>query len=458
MNTSRRHDDDRSRSHLQRVAVFAHGYLKALVASVGLSILFIVVYGGCNWITSQRQDVGELYFPWERFIPFVPVMIVPYLSIDLFFVTAPFLCHTNRELSVFSKRIIAAILVAAIGFLLFPLRFAFDRPHASGVIGAAFDWFRNMDLPYNQLPSLHLALRTILAEHYAQHSRGFWRGASHFWFFLVGLSALLTYQHHLMDVVTGLALGVYCIYFIPETRLSPHVISNPRVAGYYAAGTLAATGLMIWFWPWGALLLWLVISLGIVAAAYLRWGSTVFQKNNGRLHWSARLVLGPCLLGQYLSLLYYRQQCRPWNEVTPNVWIGRVLNDREAIALVRRGVTAVLDLTAEFSEAKAFLAVNYKNIPILDLTAPVTEKLGEMAKFIDHESRRGIVYVHCKIGYSRTAAAVAAYLLQTGKANSILEAIAMLRQTRPTIVVRPEVMSALALFARRVPQLAAEMS
>src|SRR5260370_1334323 len=85
---------------------------KALAASVGLSILFVAVYGWCNWITSQRNDVGTLYFGWERSIPFVPLMIVPYLSIDLFFVAAPFFCRNERELAVFSKRIVAAIIVA----------------------------------------------------------------------------------------------------------------------------------------------------------------------------------------------------------------------------------------------------------------------------------------------------------------------------------------------------------
>ena len=58
---------------------------KAFAASVGLSVLFLIVYGWCNWITAQRHDVGTLYFEWERFIPFVPLMIVPYMSIDLFF-------------------------------------------------------------------------------------------------------------------------------------------------------------------------------------------------------------------------------------------------------------------------------------------------------------------------------------------------------------------------------------
>jgi len=164
------------------------------------------------------------------------------------------------------------------------------------------------------------------------------------------------------------------------------------------------------------------------------------------LHWSARLILAPCLLGQWISLLYYQRQCRRWDKVTPTVWIGRVLDRDEADAAAKLGVTAVLDLTAEFSETKPFRALVYCNIPILDLTAPSIEQLREMATFIDEESRKGIVYVHCKIGYSRTAGAAAAYLLQTGKAGGVSEAVEMLRQVRPSIVVRREVHSALCEF------------
>jgi protein-tyrosine phosphatase len=436
----------------------ARSTFKAFGASVGLSALFLVVYGWCNWITAQRHDVGTLYFAWERFIPFVPLMIVPYLSIDLFFVVAPFLCRNERELMVFSKRIVAAITVAGICFLLFPLRFAFERPHANGWLGATFDWFRGMDLPYNLLPSLHLALRTILAQHYADHTRWFWRSALQFWFFLVGLSALLTYQHHFLDVVTGFALGVYCIYFIRESGPDLPVIANRRVGAYYTAGAVTLGCLLVGLWPWGALLLWPALSLGIVASAYFGLGPAIFRKDDGVLDWSARLVLAPCLLGQQLSLRYYQRQSQPWNELRPEVWIGRVLSDCEAATAARLGLTAVLDLTAEFSEAKPFRKLIYRNIPILDLTAPSIDQLREMAAFIGHESREGIVYIHCKIGYSRTAAAAAAYLLQTGKVSSVSEAIASLRQVRPAIVLRPEIMSALSEFARNLPQLAKQIS
>src|SRR5688500_14143725 len=127
----------------------ARSTLKAFATSVGLSALFLVVYGWCNWFTSQRSDVGTIFFEWERFIPFVPLMIAPYMSIDLFFVAAPFICRSERELSTFAKRIAATIITAGTCFLLLPRRFAFERPQTGGIFGAIFDWFRGMDLPYN---------------------------------------------------------------------------------------------------------------------------------------------------------------------------------------------------------------------------------------------------------------------------------------------------------------------
>jgi len=94
----------------------------ALAASIGLSILFLVVYSGTNWITSLRSEVGTWYFEWERWIPFVPWMVIPYMSIDLFFVVAPFLCRGRTELKILAGRITLAILAAGTCFLLFPLK------------------------------------------------------------------------------------------------------------------------------------------------------------------------------------------------------------------------------------------------------------------------------------------------------------------------------------------------
>lgn len=413
---------------------------------MGLGALFLIIYGWCNWFTAQRANVPTLFFEWERSIPFVPLMIIPYMSIDLFFVTAPFLCRSKRELAAFSKRMAAALIIAGLCFLLFPLRFAFERAPLGGWLGAFFDLFQRIDRPYNLLPSLHIALCLILAEIFARHTRGLLRQALIIWFVLIGFSAVLTYQHHIMDVVAGFALGAYCLYFFPESDARLPFVPNRRIGSYYLVGAFVVASLAVFFWPWGAFLIWPTVSLGITAAAYFDVGPGIFRKRDGRLPWTTWWALAPVLFGHEISRLYYRRQCPAWNELTPRVWIGGVPSRGETAA-VRECVTAVLDLTAEFSESAPFRAVNYKNVPVLDLTAPTFEQLEEMAAFIEEESSKGVVYVHCKIGYSRTAAAAAAFLLRTGKVRTVSEAIHFLRQVRPTIVIRPEVLTALDEFA-----------
>jgi protein-tyrosine phosphatase len=134
--------------------------------------------------------------------------------------------------------------------------------------------------------------------------------------------------------------------------------------------------------------------------------------------------------------------------VTGAVLLGRHLNEIEAAGLVQSGVTAVLDVSAEFSEAKPFRKIVYQNIPVLDLTAPTLLQLTEMGRFILHHAKTGQVYVHCKIGYSRSAAAVAAYLIMSGQASGATEAVATIRAARPAVRIRPEIAAALEEFAR----------
>jgi len=416
-------------------------------ASIGLSVFFLVVYGACNWVTAQRADVGTWYFEWERRIPFLAFMILPYMSIDLFFVAGPFLCGSREELRTLARRIVLAIVAGGACFLLLPLRFAFERPAAAGWLGAIFDTFRTLDQPHNLVPSLHITLLTILIDLYMRHTAGLIRAALLVWFGLVGLSTVFTYQHHVIDVVGGLALVVVCFWAVPETVPVAPVVPNPRVGGRYLAGAVIVGLLALAGWRWTVPLLWPAASLAIVGIAYFGAGPGIFRKAGGRLPLSTRVLLGPCLVGQHLSLLYYRRQCRPWDEVTPGVLIGRRLSDAEAAAAVRAGVTAVLDLTAEFSEASPFLRLPYCNVPILDLTAPTPDQLRATVAFIAQHAATGTVYVHCKIGYSRSAAAVGAHLLAAGQAGTVGDAEARLRRARPSIVIRPEVMDALRRFA-----------
>jgi protein-tyrosine phosphatase/membrane-associated phospholipid phosphatase len=418
----------------------------AAAASAGLSLLFIVVYGGCAWITSHRADVGTWYYSWERCIPFVPWLIIPYMSIDLFFVGGPFLCQSPGELRVLAQRIAFAILVAGAFFLALPLHLAVARPQTSGWTGAIFNFLHSFDQPYNLFPSLHIALQTILVSLYAKHARGIARWALYTWFSLIGVSTLLTYQHHFVDIAGGFVLAMICFYLFREENVRLPVLPNYRVGVYYAAAALIAIWASLAYRPWTGILLWPALAFTLTSAAYFGLGPSIYGKTNGRLPLSTRLMFAPSLLGQHLSLLYYRKRCDAWNPITPHVWIGAQLNRHEASEARKENVTAVLDLTAEFSEISIFRELDYHNIPILDLTAPNLEQLRAAVGFISQRAERGVVYVHCKAGYSRSAAVVGAYLLASGHAVTVEEATGLLRKARPTIVIRPEVLTALDRF------------
>ncbi len=306
-------------------------------------------------------------------------------------------------------------------------------------------------MPYNLFPSLHIALGSLLVVTYARHTRGIIRAVVCGWFILIAASAVLTLQHHILDVVGGLALAGYCFYFVREQTVRPPFVPNRRIGCYYFAGAIVLGAAGAEFWPWGALLLWPAFAMTLVGAGYFYGGPAIFRKTDGTIPWSTCWALGPCLLGQHLSRLYYRRQCRAWDQVTPNVWIGRVLAEGEAAQAIHDGVTAVLDLTAEFSAPPAFRNLCYLNVPILDLTAPTDEQLETMVQFISKQAQDGVVYVHCKIGYSRSAAAIIGWLLVTGQVSNIDEGVARLRRVRPSIVVRPEIRRALARFESHRP-------
>lgn len=193
----------------------------ALAVSAGLTTLFFIVYPTCNWIASQRQDVPTLFFAWERSIPFIPVMLIPYMSIDLFFVAGPFVCGSYSELRTFAIRMVIALLVAAACFLTFPLQFGSQPPEATGILAPAFGWLRAIDGPFNLFPSMHIAFCGLLIATYGRHSRGVLRVVLILWFALIIASAVLTYQHHLLDVAGGFALAGGCVCFVrEETRSS----------------------------------------------------------------------------------------------------------------------------------------------------------------------------------------------------------------------------------------------
>jgi protein-tyrosine phosphatase len=389
-----------------------------------LGIFFILSYSLANWAASQRQHVPSIVFGWEHRIPFLAWTIVPYWSTDFFYALSFFLCRSQRELSIHAKRLLAAQIISVTFFLLFPLRFSFAAPHVGGVFGWFFHALGGFDRPFNQLPSLHLSLTTILWAKYSEHTHGMTRFLLRCWFVLVGISTLTTYQHHFIDLLPGIWVGLLCLGLFPNRQ--PCAIASrqsSRLAAFYLAGggLLGLAGL--WLEGWGWLLLWPATALLIVAAAY--W----FGKPKP-MEPAMMALLAPYIAAKWAHLRWWTRHEPFAQEIADGVWLGRLPRRSERDGLqIASIVYLAAELPADPSGAVA------RSVPMLDLVVPTTEQLNVAVAAIEDLEALRPTLVCCALGYSRGAAAVAAWLVATDAAPSVDAAIALIEARRPAVVL-----------------------
>ncbi len=410
---------------------------------------FFIAYGFCNWFTSRRTDVGTWYWEWEKHVPFVPELVVPYWSLDLLFIIAFFLPRTRAELRVLGTRIFTLITLTCVCFLIWPLKFDLPRPTPTGSTAPFFQALYANDLPYNLAPSAHIGLRCLFWITYGRHLRDWPRTAMRWWFILIGASTLLVWQHHLMDVVTGFLMAYAIVALLPDRTTQPGPrgclgkisASSRRLALRYGAGAVACTLLAL---PGGAWLGfgWPAIACGLTALAYATANPRWLQKCSGCPTPAAEWILLPVTLIARLWQMRWLRRTPAWHEVAPGVFFGRQLTDSEARELLNRHPNlAVIDLTAESKEATPFREqAHYFPLPVLDLTEPDAATCDRACEIIREHLARGPVFIHCLLGLGRSAHIAAAWLLASGTCKDAKEAAERIRKLEPLAVVKAEVL------------------
>lgn len=408
-----------------------------------LAPFFYLTYGLSNHLAALRTDVPTFAFDWERHVPFLPWTIFPYWSINAFYGLSLFLCRTPLELGRHARRLLTAQVVAVTCFLLWPLKLGVTRPESDGAAGWLFHALASFDQPYNQAPSLHIALLVILWDLYRRILPRQALPLMHGWALLIGISVLTTWQHHFIDIPTGAALGLACVWLWPlegtTPRPAPSRTSDPRrrdIGLLYAIGAAIAIGITLleprMLWPLG----WLALALAIVAANYLVLGAEGFQKSaDGRVSWAIRWLLAPYHFAAWLNSRAWTRGEPAAVAVADGVWLGRWPG-----ANAPAQFPVVLSLAPELASRPSLGRGNHPHehlaFPALDLIPIDTPMLTDLADRIEAtRTRAQPVLVCCALGYGRSVAAVLAWLLRTRRADTVDAAMGHLRTIRPNMVV-----------------------
>jgi membrane-associated phospholipid phosphatase len=179
-----------------------------LLLALAVTFWFEFVYAGANYLTSLRDLRVRIHLDVELDLALVPALVLVYLSIFPLFWISPFILRRRPEVFGLGITLLVVISCAGLGFLLCPAEAAFASPGALGVWEAPFDCARAMALRYNMVPSLHVALSIACIAAYASRAGKLGQGLLWTWAAAIAVSTLLTHQHHLVDVITGGALGL----------------------------------------------------------------------------------------------------------------------------------------------------------------------------------------------------------------------------------------------------------
>jgi membrane-associated phospholipid phosphatase len=187
---------------------------QGLQGAAALGVAFVAYWVVLRW-RGQAAAI-ETQTAWDRAIPFWPAWLYVYLAP---YPIAPLLMGLMRRQTFLwlIGRGLIVLIVSLVVFVALPTRTVRPTAHAGdGFTGA---YYRSMtaidEPPANAAPSLHISLTGLLALALLRDFRR-WSPVILTGTALVWLATLFTWQHHLIDVLTGAVLCAVAAW--PWTR------------------------------------------------------------------------------------------------------------------------------------------------------------------------------------------------------------------------------------------------
>ena len=189
-----------------------------------VGILWLVLAGGSYFVINRwpRGELIDMSTDFDRALPIWPIFVVPYLSfLPIVFIVLPLILWQNEKLfRLFTSSVLVAQVVMNVCYLLIPATLV--RPELQGsdiftVLLRDVVWV--IDQPLNTFPSNHVALSVLAIVVLAWLPQGFKRfWWLQFWLALVAVSTLLTHQHVIADLLSGVILGALVPIALTRTK------------------------------------------------------------------------------------------------------------------------------------------------------------------------------------------------------------------------------------------------
>lgn len=184
--------------------------------TIFMIVFFVIMYKGAEFYTYTVKNVPSYFMEWERNIPFLPIFMLPYMTSASFFLVTIFFEKNEYSLKLLMKRAIFLTVVSTIIFVLFPMKFYFQKPEIENqIFKTLFHILDLLDSSFNQCPSLHVSFAFLSnIVYYREIKNRFLKYFLCFWGFLLAISVLFVYQHHFIDLLGGTILFIIsCMIF-----------------------------------------------------------------------------------------------------------------------------------------------------------------------------------------------------------------------------------------------------
>jgi len=153
-------------------------------------------------------------------------------------------------------------------------------------------------------------------------------------------------------------------------------------------------------------------------------------------------LLWPYRLGARLNRWWWTHKLPAAVEIGDGVFLGRAPNRSELAAYA-----SVVDMTAEFPALHA-AGLHWRAIPSLDLLPLSAASIRDGALAVEEARSRGPVLVCCALGFQRSAAVVACWLVRSGNAADAASAVEQITALGRRVHIKPEAYAAIDEAAR----------